>query len=165
MKKFVVALVVCVGLLCLWIALRETSSHQLTIRAYFQSAQGLKRGTPVWINGVQVGSVIDVRVHPELTEHPVEVLMAISTPYELSIPRDSIARLSAQGVLGPNVVDIDTRMATGSPIANGGVLKSVEDTVTGNQAADAMEKIGNVLIKESNRLREQDKPRAAPTNK
>ncbi len=163
MKKVVIALVVCFGLLSAWLAFRKTSTHQLNVRTYFQNAQNLQRGTPVWIDGVQLGSVTDVRVRPELSERPVEVLMAINTPYELSIPRDSTATFSAQGVLGPTVVEIDTRMASGSPLENNGVLKSIE--VTGNQAADAMEKIGSVLIKESKRLREQDKPRAAPATK
>jgi ABC-type transporter Mla subunit MlaD len=170
-KKFVVAVVVCGGLLSFWLALRKSSIHQLIISAHFQNAQDLKRGTPVCIDGVQVGSVTDVRLRPELSKHPVEVLMAVSAPYTVRIPDtvripgDSTVRLSAQGVLGPTIVNIDTRMATGAPIANGGVLESVEDTVTGNQAADAMEKIGNVLIKESKRLREQDKPMAAPPSK
>jgi ABC-type transporter Mla subunit MlaD len=117
----------------------------------------------VWIDGVEVGSVTDVRLRPELVDRPVEVLMTIRTPYQLSIPRDSIARLSAEGVLGPNVVDIDTRLTTGSPLENNGVLKSLE--VPGNQAADAVEKVGNMLVKESKKMREQDKPPAAPATK
>jgi ABC-type transporter Mla subunit MlaD len=165
MRKVFIALVVCFGLLSVWLAFRKTPTHQLNVRTYFQNAQSLQRGTPVWIDGVQAGSVTDVRIRPEPSERPVEVLMAITTTYELSIPRDSRATLSAQGVLGPTVVEINTRMASGSPLENGGVLKSMEGTVTGNQAADVTEKIGNVLIEESKRLREQDKPPGAPATK
>jgi len=60
-------------------------------------------------------------------------------------------------------VDIDTQTAVAPPIQSNGELKS-EEIAWSNQAADAMEKVGNILIKESKTMREQDKP-LAPADK
>jgi ABC-type transporter Mla subunit MlaD len=88
----------------------------------------------------------------------VEVFISIGTPYHLSIPCDSTAELSAQGVLGPTVVEIDTRKATGPPVANNGVLKSFEVEMTDSQAAHAMKVLGLTLVEESRKIPEKEKP-------
>src|ERR1700692_1652877 len=98
MRKTLLVLVVVAGLTCVWLALRRNSIHQLTVRTYFRHAQSLQRGTAVWVDGVEVGSVSSISVRPELGERPVEVVIAIRTAYDLRIPNESIALLSVQGV-------------------------------------------------------------------
>ncbi len=159
-KKLVALLSVSLGLLVFFLPFRRTPTHQLNIKTYFQNAQNLQRGAPVLIDGVQVGSVTTVAVRPELKEHPVEVNLAISTPYVLAIPNDSVIGIFTQGVLGPPAVEIDTRLRTGSPIGNNAILKSVE--VNGNLQADAMERLGNMASK---RLREPDRSPSLPSTK
>ena len=68
-----------------------------------------KAGAPVCVDGVKPGVVKSMRVRPELGERPVEVLMSISTGYELRIPNDSTVILSTEGILGKTFADIDTR--------------------------------------------------------
>lgn len=153
-----------VGLVGVWLTLREASIHRLKIKTYVSSAQTLKRGTPVWVDGVHVGSVTSVRLRPEVSGRPVEVVMQIETPYELTIPSDSVAKLSAQGVLGPTVIDIDTRSASGSATAYNGAIKS-DERVANFRTADALEKVGNLLIGESRKLRDQNGPTAPSSPK
>lgn len=100
--------------------------------------------------------------HPEVSDRPVEVVMQVDTPYMLAIPSDSVARLSAQGVSGPTVIDIDTRGALGVAIANNGTIKS-EERFADLRTADALEKVGNWLVGESKKLRDQN-ARATPSS-
>jgi ABC-type transporter Mla subunit MlaD len=160
MRKMLLVLVVVLAAVGLWFSLQSHPTYRLSLRTYFHHAQSLQPGTPVWVDGVEVGSVTSISVRPELSELPVEVLMETRTPYDLRI-RGSIVSLSAQGVLGPAVLEIDTRRSTGPPVLNGGILKSAE--VTDNQAAHAMEVVGNSLIEASKKLREKDQSPATVT--
>jgi phospholipid/cholesterol/gamma-HCH transport system substrate-binding protein len=162
MRKALFILAIVALVTCLWLTLRENSIRRLSVRTYFRNARSLQRGTPVRVDGVEVGFVTSVSVRPELGERPVEVLMEIRMPYDLRIPSGSIASLSAQGVLGPTIVEIDTRSASGPPIGNGDVLRSLE--VTDNQAAHAMDAIGNTMIEASKKLREKDQSPSVPVN-
>lgn len=146
-------LIVGVGVTCLGLVLARMPTHRLKVRTYLHQAQGLKSGSAVSIDGVRVGSVERVDVRPDLGDHPVETIMVIGTSYEMKVPNDSVVRLETEGVLGPTVIQIDTRKAVGRPVENNGVLKSVE--LTDDQAAHALEFIGNALIDESKKIREK----------
>lgn len=126
MRKAILVLIILVGLACLWLPWRDKSSHRLTLRAYFSHAQNVRPGIPVCVDGVQLGSVEKVTVRPDLGDHPVEVVLRLGTPYELRIPSGSIAEVSQRVVLGPAIVDVDTRMGHGPPIADGGKIQGEE---------------------------------------
>jgi ABC-type transporter Mla subunit MlaD len=89
MRKVVLALIVVVGLTCTWLAFRKPQTRDQNLKSYFQRGSSLKAGAPVCVDGVKSGVVKSVRVHPELGERPVEVLISIRTGYELRIPNDS----------------------------------------------------------------------------
>jgi phospholipid/cholesterol/gamma-HCH transport system substrate-binding protein len=144
MRKFVSSLIIVVGVFCIWLVLRKPPTHVQTLKSYFQQASSLKAGAPVCVDGVKLGEVTSVRVRPELGERPVEVLMAISTPYELRIPNDSTVILSTEGVLGQTFADIDTRRAHGPAIGKDGVLKSSE--ITAEEGAQAVKRLGDALV-------------------
>jgi len=68
--------------------------------------------------------------------------MSLGTSYTLYIPRDSIAFLSTEGVLGPAFVDIDISKASGPPLQNGGVVKTVfVENLTPKQFLDRLSEI------------------------
>jgi ABC-type transporter Mla subunit MlaD len=118
--------------------------HRLELKCYFKKAPELRAGAQVRVAGVEVGSVTNVRVRPELREHPVEVSMTLNTPYELKIPSDAVVTLEAAGVLGEIFPEINVQKATGPPVQSGGVLSSQEMlTVTPQQWAEC---ISNVLV-------------------
>ena len=126
MRKFVLILIIVVGLTPIWFALRKPKTYRQNFNSYFQHVPRLKAGAPVCIDGVKLGSVTSVHVRPELGEHPVEVSVEIDAPYELKIPNDSTATVLVGGLLGPAFVDINTRNASGPPLANNGIIKSLE---------------------------------------
>jgi len=80
------------------------------------------------VAGVEVGRVADVRVRPELKEHPAEIVLRFQTPYKLEIPSDSVVWLGRDGLLGELYVEADVRHA-GAPVGNQAVLKAREEIV------------------------------------
>ena len=172
MRKLALVFIVAVAAVILWLPLRKPQTHRVSLTTYFHSGDGLQPKAAVRVDGVELGSVTSVRVRPELGERPVEVVMAIATPYDLAIPTDSVALLATGGVLGPMLVDIDTRHAQGVRIGNSGVLTSAELTdeeknEANRQAAKAMNRIADALAHATTKSAFPDKQPggpAAPSN-
>ncbi len=157
MRKSLLAIVLILGICCIWLTFRNKKSYAQNITTYFQSAPGLKAGALVCADGVEIGKVTDVRVLPNMGDHPIKVSMRIKTPYELKIPSDATASLSSEGVLGPTFVDVDTRNAHGPSLGNNGRLKSLD--IRESKSFDSVVgAIGNALIQAS----QKDKASAVP---
>ena len=136
-----VALLLAIAMI-LSIPLAKRSKRNLQVKAYFQNAAGLQVGAAVRIAGVEVGRVTAIRVRPELRDTPAEVSISLGQSHMLDIPRDSIASLPTEGILGPAFVDIDISKASGPPLQNGAVLKTVSvDSITPKQFLDRMSEI------------------------
>jgi hypothetical protein len=88
--------------------------------------------------------------------------MTITTSYDLPIPSDSVVILATGGLLGPTLVDIDTRHAQGVRIGNNGVLPSSELTdeaknEANRQAAKAMNRVADALAQATTKSTPSDK--------
>lgn len=150
MRKLALVFIVVIAAVILWLPLRRPPSHRLSLTTYFRNGDGLQPKAPVRIDGVELGSVTSVRVRPELGERPVEVMMEIAASYDLALPSDSLVRIETGGILGPTLVDIDTRHAEAVRIGNNGVLPSSELTDEAKneancQAAKAMNRVADAL--------------------
>jgi ABC-type transporter Mla subunit MlaD len=106
--------------------IQEATNPRPEPEVLLSEGSSLKAGALVCVDGVKSGVVKSVRVHPELGERPVEVLMTISTGYELRIPNDSTVILSTEGILGETFADIDTRNAHGPAVGSDGVFQFLE---------------------------------------
>jgi phospholipid/cholesterol/gamma-HCH transport system substrate-binding protein len=111
---------------------------KLTLKAYFQNASGLRVGAPVALEGVTIGNVKSISVVPNRQVDPVEVVMKVDAKYRFRIKKDSVASLTASGVLGDLYVNIESVQATGPAVVDGDVLASegatsIEDTVKAGQ--------------------------------
>jgi phospholipid/cholesterol/gamma-HCH transport system substrate-binding protein len=97
---------------------------RITIRCYFDNAQGLRAGAPVRLNGVDIGNVTRIRVVPDKDKQltPVEVTMKVSTRYGYALRRDSLTSLDTAGVLGETYLDIDSTEAIGPALQDGDTL-------------------------------------------
>ncbi len=97
---------------------------RLTLKSYFDNAQGLRVGAPVRLSGVDVGNVTNIRIVAEKSKQltPVEVTMKVSTKYSYGMRRDSVTSLDTAGVLGETYLDIESAQAIGAPVQDGDTL-------------------------------------------
>ncbi|MGA2966176.1 MAG: MlaD family protein [Terriglobales bacterium] len=97
-------------------------THKITLRSYFDDAQGLREGAPVRLSDVDIGNVTTIRVVPGKPLTPVEVTMKVNTKYRFNLRKDSVTLLSTVGVLGETFVNIDSSEAKGPEAADGDTL-------------------------------------------
>jgi phospholipid/cholesterol/gamma-HCH transport system substrate-binding protein len=97
------------------------------LKTYLSSASGLKKGSLVWLAGIEAGNVHSVNItsSPE-PNRVVEVVMRIDTSYRESIREDSIASLGSIGLLGDKYIDISRGSATAKVIPANGEVKGSE---------------------------------------
>jgi phospholipid/cholesterol/gamma-HCH transport system substrate-binding protein len=99
-------------------------TRRITLKSYFDNAQGLRQGAPVRLSGVDIGNVSKILIVPDKDKQqtPVQVVMKLSTKYSYAIRRDSVTSLETAGVLGETYLDIDSLQALGPPAQDGDTL-------------------------------------------
>ncbi len=99
-------------------------TKRITVRSYFDNAEGLRPGAPVRLSGVDIGNVSRIRIVPDKNRRltPVEVTMKVSTKYIFGLRSDSVTSLDTAGVLGETYLDIDSQQAVGAEAKDGDVL-------------------------------------------
>jgi phospholipid/cholesterol/gamma-HCH transport system substrate-binding protein len=113
-------------------------TRKITLRSYFDNAQGLREGAPVRLSGVDIGNVTHVQVVNAKPLTPVEVTMKVNTQYSFNLRKDSVTLMSTAGILGETFVDIDSSTAKGPQATNGDVLETrdqpaIQDVVRASQ--------------------------------
>src|SRR6201987_465188 len=127
---------------------------KITLKSYFDDAQGLRNGAPVRLSGVDVGNITAVRVVPNKPATPVEVVMKVTTKYNFSIRKDSVTALSTAGVLGETYINIDSAHAKGPEARDGDTLATretpdIQDVV---RASQGTLQILDALLKRTDRI-------------
>ena len=98
---FVLAGLFCLGYLSVTLGgVQLGAGEGYTVSARFSNVGGLRAGSPVTIAGVEVGRVKDV----SLDEYAAQVEMNIGS--EVKLPRDSIASIQTEGLIGQRYVSI-----------------------------------------------------------
>jgi phospholipid/cholesterol/gamma-HCH transport system substrate-binding protein len=106
-------------------------SDNIYIKSYFDNVEGLRTGAAVRLNGLNVGSVSDVRLL-ELNQYRVEVTMRINRDVSQFIRLDSEAAIETEGIIGSKIVVITPGSKENATIQDGGVIMS-QATVNMNQ--------------------------------
>jgi phospholipid/cholesterol/gamma-HCH transport system substrate-binding protein len=111
---------------------------KITLKSYFDNAQGLHNGAPVRLAGVDVGNVSAVHVVRNKPRTPVEITMRVNTKYSFNLRKDSVTSLSTAGVLGETFIDIDSSLAKGPEAQDGDTLATrdtpdIQDVVRASQ--------------------------------
>jgi phospholipid/cholesterol/gamma-HCH transport system substrate-binding protein len=100
------------------------------LRTYLASAEGLKKGSLVWLSGIEVGNVSAVNITSASDpRRAVEVLMSIDRRFAPMISESSVATLGSIGLLGDKYIDISRGKPGAKPTPPGG-------EVTGSAEAD-----------------------------
>jgi phospholipid/cholesterol/gamma-HCH transport system substrate-binding protein len=108
-----------------------------TITAYFTSANGLRDGAEVWLEGVTIGNVSRVAISPSPDPNKsVAVEMRLVRRYENIIRSDSMVAINTQGLLGDKIVDISRGSEAGIVVPDGGSLQGsdagdIREIITG----------------------------------
>jgi phospholipid/cholesterol/gamma-HCH transport system substrate-binding protein len=100
-------------------------TKKITLKSYFDDANGLREGAPVRLSGVDIGNVKAIRVVANPVT-PVEVTMKVNRKYDFDLRKDSKTLLSTAGVLGETYINIDSSQAKGPPAQDGDTLPSSE---------------------------------------
>src|SRR5579863_4593015 len=97
---------------------------RITIKSYFDNAEGLREGAPVRLSGVDIGNVTHISIvnAKDKQQTPVEVVMKVSTKYSYGMRRDSVTSLETAGVLGETYLDIESSQAIGPVVQDGDTL-------------------------------------------
>ena len=94
----------------------------LTVKSYFDNAEGLRVGAPVRLSGVDIGNVTRFSIVHDKPLTPVEITVKVSTKYGFGLRRDSVTSLETAGVLGETYLDIDSSQAVGPQLQDGDTL-------------------------------------------
>jgi len=106
----------------------------------FEDVQGLRRGSPVRMGGVDIGTVTDVAYGDDPGDKKIHVKMDIVKEESRRIRRDSIASIEGKGLLGDKMIVITVGNQKVPQIPEGGEVPSKEaDDVT-----QLMGKLGSI---------------------
>jgi phospholipid/cholesterol/gamma-HCH transport system substrate-binding protein len=147
-----VGLFVLVGLLILAVGIFYVTGAgffgpKYRIKTYLPEVSGLSTGAPVRLDGVDVGTVDQIRLVPREPGktpdrmHNIEVVMRVDRNYKKDILTDSTASLVTEGLLGNRYVTI-TRGYTGVPLEEGQAVPGTEEKAI----KEVVERSADVLL-------------------
>ncbi|HZS39633.1 MAG TPA: MlaD family protein [Polyangia bacterium] len=95
---------------------RHVFENRVRLHAVFDEVAGLREGAPVWLSGVNVGTVTHIAFTARDREHErepirVRVDLEIARKHLPHVHQDSVARVGSQGLLGDKIVEV----SIGSP--------------------------------------------------
>jgi phospholipid/cholesterol/gamma-HCH transport system substrate-binding protein len=99
----------------------ETKARYFVV---FDDVQGLTRGAPVRMGGVDVGQVASVGYGQDLSDNHLRVTMDIVKSEALRIRSDSVATIGNKGLLGDKMVVIRVGTPDHAPLPPGSTIKS-----------------------------------------
>ncbi len=98
-------------------------SDNIFIKSYFDNVEGLRTGAAVRLNGLNIGSVSNVRLL-EMNQYRVEVTMRVKRDVQQFIRLDSEAAIETEGIIGSKIVIITPGSKDKATIEDGGVIMS-----------------------------------------
>lgn len=98
-------------------------SNNIHVRSYFDNVEGLRTGAAVRLNGLNVGSVSDVKLL-DMNQYRVEITMRINKDVQQFIRLDSEAAIETEGIIGSKIVVISPGSRENATIDDDGVIMS-----------------------------------------
>jgi phospholipid/cholesterol/gamma-HCH transport system substrate-binding protein len=100
------ALIIFMGAIFLLGSRTQYFQPQYTLRAVFSNVGYLLEGAGVYLAGVQVGRVGEIRFFEDIAAQKVLVGLKIARQYQDRIRQDSVAVITSSGLLGDKYIDI-----------------------------------------------------------
>ena len=101
-------------------SLENLFSQNITIFAESKDVRGLRSGSPVWLSGIEVGSVKDIRLNPQ---YGTLMTLSISKDAAEFVKKDSLATVLTMGLLGDKYVEISNGSENSEKIGPREVLR------------------------------------------
>ena len=138
-KEVKIGLFAIVMLLCAWAGIRFLSGIDLFSRsnvyyACYGKIDGVQMASPVFIKGVKVGTVTDIRFDPSKSD---DVVLELTVRRQYAIPADSEARIFSDGLMGSKAIGI-TLGSSAETLQRG-------DTIRSQMSVDLMAAAGSEL--------------------
>jgi phospholipid/cholesterol/gamma-HCH transport system substrate-binding protein len=151
--KLKVGVVITLALLTLFVTvffagnIQNLFSPKIQIKAEIKDIRGLRKGAPVWISGIEVGSVKNIDLNPE---HGTLVAMLINKGAAKFIKKDSKASVLTMGLLGDKYIEISDGSAQAEPIKPGDMIQGttqleIQDIV--NASSESIQKVTGFMDK------------------
>ncbi len=150
-KEFIVGIIATIGICGLVLGFfylkgLELWKDRTSYYAVYDNSGGITNGRPITLNGLKVGSIVDVSFNPENLSSVI-VAMEISDPSVLKIPIGTMAKLNSDLLAGPYVElqwnDTNVFYQSGDTLWSE-VSKDIEDQI--NERLIPLEKKTNELI-------------------
>jgi phospholipid/cholesterol/gamma-HCH transport system substrate-binding protein len=97
-----------------------SDNYRLTTR--FPEVQGLKSAAPVWLAGVEVGSVSSIQFVQDGARPIIEVHLNIDRRFQHLIRQDSVATIGGKGLLGDKIIAVTLGTQAAEAIPDNGRL-------------------------------------------
>lgn len=145
---FVLAGLALLGVGIIYVTGGGAFSTKYGLKTYLPEVDGIAAGAPVRLEGVDIGSVENVRITPNPPDkmHNVELTMRVDRKYRNYIRADSNASLRTEGLLGNRFVII-SRGLTGVPLENDGTVNGKEEQTMDQvmeRGANLMDSLGTL---------------------
>ncbi len=119
---------------------RKLFESKLEYQTKFEEVQGLRRGSPVRMGGVDIGTVTDV-AYPEAAEDKrINVKMSVVRGESRRIRKDSVATIEGKGLLGDKMIVVTVGDPKLPEVPPGGEVKSK----SGDDLTQLMGKLGTI---------------------
>ncbi len=118
----VITLALCTLFITIFFAgsIEKILSPKVQLKAQIQNVKGLREGAPVWVSGIEVGSVKSINLHPE---YGTIVTLSINKKALGYLRKDSEASVMTMGLLGDKYVELSGGSAKAEPLKPGNMIK------------------------------------------
>jgi phospholipid/cholesterol/gamma-HCH transport system substrate-binding protein len=129
-SKLKAGLVITLACLALLVAvffagsIQNIFSKEQELKIQFKDVKGLRKGAPVWILGIEEGSVKNITLNPV---YGVIVTVAVSNRAMRFIKKDSSATVLTMGLLGDKYVELSTGSPGAEPIRSGEIITGMTE--------------------------------------
>jgi phospholipid/cholesterol/gamma-HCH transport system substrate-binding protein len=118
---------------------------QYTLKAVFSNVGYLLEGAGVYLAGVQVGRVGEIRFFEDLAAQKVLVVLKIAHDYQERIRQDSVAVITSSGLLGDKYIDITLGSESEPELLEGMFIRTQEPADYGQLIRQGEEVLKNTI--------------------
>jgi phospholipid/cholesterol/gamma-HCH transport system substrate-binding protein len=143
----VIASFTILGLTILYIGSQQgIFAETYLLKVYMARVNGLQTGAPVWLSGMRVGSVREIRFLDRVELTDIEVSLEIDRRVSERIRKDSVARIGTLGLLGDKYVSITQGSIDEPAVPEGGILRGANPVDFEELIADASRAVDDLVI-------------------